>query len=423
MTGWVTQVRRRGNRPSTVNPDGPADHFPDRLRGRRRLRRRLPRGDRADRARHAGDRHQPRDRAPRRPPGVGDPRRLAALRAASASTWRSSIPASAGRGVPVAVRDRRGRAISSSAPTTACCRRRSTSSAARPRRSTSATSPFRLEHPSATFHGRDLFAPVAANLALGKDLAAAGVRSSRRASSASRSPARASSSSAPSPTPSAIDGFGNISLDLSRDDLDGHPLAGAHRVSVGSRKRRRTATRATAFEEVADGGFLFYEDSSGRMAIAVNRGDASEVLDLRVGDVVELRTRPVGRVRSRRRASALPAPPPRGHRLDQPAGEGARRGRRAVGDGRDRRRADRRPRARRPGLDGAARRGAALLGDPPAARPRPPAAAARRPARRLRGMRVAGAGPLRGQVAERRLDRAAQAGRRPDRGPAARAGR
>jgi len=57
-------------------------------------------------------------------------------------------------------------------------------------------------------------------------------------------------------------------------------------------KRRRTATRATSFEEVADGRFLFYEDSSGRMAIAVNRGDASEVLDLRVGDVVELEPAP-----------------------------------------------------------------------------------------------------------------------------------
>ncbi|MCB0876629.1 MAG: SAM-dependent chlorinase/fluorinase [Solirubrobacterales bacterium] len=89
-----------------------------------------------------------------------------------------------------------------------------------------------------------------------------------------------------------IDGFGNISLDLCQDDLDGHPLAGATRVSVGSRKRRRTATRANAFEDVADGGFLFYEDSSGRMAIAVNRGDASEVLDLRVGDVVELEPAP-----------------------------------------------------------------------------------------------------------------------------------
>ncbi|MEZ5155915.1 MAG: SAM-dependent chlorinase/fluorinase [Solirubrobacterales bacterium] len=153
-------------------------------------------------------------------------------------------------------------------------------------------SPFRLEHPSATFHGRDLFAPVAARLALGEELAAAG--EPIEPSSLERQPVsrprleqlRAFAHA------ERIDGFGNISLDLCQDDLDGHPLAGATRVSVGSRKRRRTATRANAFEDVADGGFLFYEDSSGRMAIAVNRGDASEVLDLRVGDVVELEPAP-----------------------------------------------------------------------------------------------------------------------------------
>jgi S-adenosylmethionine hydrolase len=153
-------------------------------------------------------------------------------------------------------------------------------------------SEYRLDHPSATFHGRDLFAPVAAHLALGKELSSAG--EPIEPASLERQPVswpRLEQLRAFAHV-ERIDGFGNISLDLSRDDLDGHPLAGATRVSVGSRKRRRTATRATAFEDVADGGFLFYEDSSGRMAIAVNRGDASEVLDLRVGDVVELEPAP-----------------------------------------------------------------------------------------------------------------------------------
>lgn len=153
-------------------------------------------------------------------------------------------------------------------------------------------SPFRLEHPSATFHGRDLFAPVAAHLALGRELEEAG--ESIDPTGLERQPAsrprlehyRAFAHA------ERIDGFGNISLDLCPADLDGHPLAGSPRVSVGSRRRRRTATRALAFEEVPDGRFLFYEDSSGRMAIAVNRGDASEVLDLRVGDVVELEPAP-----------------------------------------------------------------------------------------------------------------------------------
>lgn len=153
-------------------------------------------------------------------------------------------------------------------------------------------SPFRLERASATFHGRDLFAPVAANLALGAALSEAG----RPVDPASleRTPVshpelfqhRAAAHAI------RIDGFGNISLDLNPEQLRDHPLAGALRVSVGSRSRRRTAARATTFADVPDGAFLLYEDSSGCMALAVNRGDASEVLDVRVGDVVELEPAP-----------------------------------------------------------------------------------------------------------------------------------
>ena len=78
-------------------------------------------------------------------------------------------------------------------------------------------SPVRLEPTSATFHGRDVFAPVAAHLALG---------TRARASSASRSSPTTSSRSTP---PAAqidagrraiaevarIDGYGNVALALS----------------------------------------------------------------------------------------------------------------------------------------------------------------------------------------------------------------
>ena len=151
---------------------------------------------------------------------------------------------------------------------------------------------FRLERASATFHGRDLFAPVAANLALGAKLSEAG--EAVDPGSLERTPLSRPELEQHRAFAHAIriDGFGNISLDLAAEQLSGHPLAGAGRVSVGSRSRRRTAVRATTFDQVPDGSFLFYEDSSGSMAVAVNRGDASEVLDVRVGDVVELEPAP-----------------------------------------------------------------------------------------------------------------------------------
>jgi S-adenosylmethionine hydrolase len=153
-------------------------------------------------------------------------------------------------------------------------------------------SPFRLEDASATFHGRDVFAPVAARLAQGAELAEAG--SEIDPGSLVRHPVSRPRLEQISVFAHAerIDGFGNVALDLAPDDLRGHPLAGAGRVSVGSRSRRRTAVRAEAFDDVPDGSFLFYEDSSGKMALAVNRGDASEVLEIRVGDVIELEPAP-----------------------------------------------------------------------------------------------------------------------------------
>ena len=153
-------------------------------------------------------------------------------------------------------------------------------------------SPFRLEHPSATFHGRDLFAPVAAHLAAGAELADAGVPVDpatlvRNPASRPRLTQQGAFAHA-----DRIDGFGNVALDLTVEDMRGNPLAGSTRVSVGCRSQRRVALRAESFGDVEDGAFLFYEDSSGRMALAINRGSAAEAFEIRPGDEVELEPAP-----------------------------------------------------------------------------------------------------------------------------------
>jgi S-adenosyl-L-methionine hydrolase (adenosine-forming) len=151
---------------------------------------------------------------------------------------------------------------------------------------------YRLQPASATFHGRDLFAPLAAHLATGLELAEAGVEIDPAA--LERQPvtrARLEQHRAVAHL-DRIDGFGNVALDLSSDDLLGHPLAGATKVSVGSRSHRRSAIRARSFDDVPEGTFLFYEDSSARMAIAINRGSAAETLEVRTGDEVELEPAP-----------------------------------------------------------------------------------------------------------------------------------
>ena len=149
-------------------------------------------------------------------------------------------------------------------------------------------SPWRLEPVSATFHGRDIFAPVAARLAGGAPLASAGTP---------LEPAELVTieRTEPRQEPGAlvahvvgIDGFGNANLDAGHDDLmqSGLKLGDAVAARAGSRRLRGVVART--FSDVAAGALLLYEDAGGSLALAVNGGDAAALLGLRAGDEVRL---------------------------------------------------------------------------------------------------------------------------------------
>jgi S-adenosylmethionine hydrolase len=149
-------------------------------------------------------------------------------------------------------------------------------------------SSWRLEPVSATFHGRDVFAPVAARLACGDPLASAGtplapaelVRAER---------------TQPRHEPGALiahvvatDTYGNAVLDAAHGDLvrRGLRLGDAVSARVGSRRIRGVVART--FSDVAPGALLLYEDAAGALALAVNGGDAAALLGVRSGDEVRL---------------------------------------------------------------------------------------------------------------------------------------
>ena len=148
------------------------DHLSLRLRVRGRVRRRVPGGDRAGRARGAADRPHARCAAARRAPGRAHARRRPPLRAGRGASrgcrpWRGDRAARGrdpgrDRG-PSARRARQRTAVAGGS-----------SARGNVGGSGSRRSPFRLEPVSATFHGRDLFAPAAAALALGAALAEVG---------------------------------------------------------------------------------------------------------------------------------------------------------------------------------------------------------------------------------------------------------
>ncbi len=149
-------------------------------------------------------------------------------------------------------------------------------------------SPLRLEPVSASFHGRDLFAPVAAHVAAGADVGAVG------------EPIEASTlEPSPLPTPEftgadvvaqvvASDRFGNASLNLSHEDLPRTGLRLGSPVRLVSGDEDRELPFALTFSDVAAGEPILYEDSYRWLAVAVNRGSARESLGLHPGAVVRL---------------------------------------------------------------------------------------------------------------------------------------
>jgi S-adenosylmethionine hydrolase len=153
-----------------------------------------------------------------------------------------------------------------------------------------ARSPFRLEPVSATFHGRDVFAPVAARLAGGALLAEAGDP---------LDPAELVRLELPMALMQDgwlvchglhVDRYGNVALNAAHRDLEraGLRLGRSVEVRDGSGAVHKCPFVRT-FAEVDRGGLLVYEDAYRRLALAVSHGDASARLGVGVDGELWLR--------------------------------------------------------------------------------------------------------------------------------------
>jgi S-adenosylmethionine hydrolase len=146
-------------------------------------------------------------------------------------------------------------------------------------------SPWRLEPVSATFHGRDVFAPVAARLAAGEALADAGDPIDPDGLVALSVPAaEITADGAVLAHVLGRDTFGNVLLDVVHEDLARTALRLGRAVRIGD----RSATFVRTFADVPEGDLLVYEDASRRLAIAVSGGDAAAALGLGPGDEIRL---------------------------------------------------------------------------------------------------------------------------------------
>lgn len=143
-----------------------------------------------------------------------------------------------------------------------------------------------LSNVSATFHGRDIMAPVAAHLASGKPLRLVGPVTDRLEVLQLAAPRRLGEHGWAGEI-LCVDRFGNLISNISRSDLAGVlRFAPNAEVYLGGRS---VGTVRTSYHEVPTGEPLALIGSSDYLEIAVNCGHAARTLDAKRGTPVELR--------------------------------------------------------------------------------------------------------------------------------------
>jgi S-adenosylmethionine hydrolase len=149
-------------------------------------------------------------------------------------------------------------------------------------------SQHRLEPTSATFHGRDVFVPVAAHLAAGEHLLDAGEPLDIDELTVLELPEPQIEGDTAVAHALIVDGYGNVGLDLRHEHLMALDMTLGARLQVRTDGTHLTATLVQTFADVAAGELLVYEDAWGTVALAVNRGDAAAALGLARDDQVRL---------------------------------------------------------------------------------------------------------------------------------------
>jgi S-adenosylmethionine hydrolase len=137
---------------------------------------------------------------------------------------------------------------------------------------------FQLPDASATFHGRDVFAPAAAALATGAPPAAAGPEVELL-----HAPAH----------PRLVAGADRIEAPVVHVDRFGNLITGVRASELPATPRFRVEGRtipalSTTFESVARGQLVAYVGSGGTLEVAIRDGSAAEELDCGRGTRVEI---------------------------------------------------------------------------------------------------------------------------------------
>ena len=147
---------------------------------------------------------------------------------------------------------------------------------------------YALPSVSRTFHGRDLFAPAAAHLALGVALEELGPPVDPEALVRLDLPTPEISPEEIRATVLYVDAFGNMQLNLERAHLEQVHVVPGTRVELEIGGERYYATAARTFGDARRGDIILYEDAYRNVSVAINGGNASEMFSADPGHAVTI---------------------------------------------------------------------------------------------------------------------------------------
>jgi hypothetical protein len=147
---------------------------------------------------------------------------------------------------------------------------------------------YALQTISRTFHGRDLFSPAAAHLAQGVALAELGPPVDPEGLVRLDLPELLVADGSIVATLLYVDSFGNIALNLTRDDVEGLGIVAGARVELELAGERYYAVMARTFADARPGDVILYEDSYKNMSLAISRGSAARMLHASPGHEIRI---------------------------------------------------------------------------------------------------------------------------------------
>ena len=145
-----------------------------------------------------------------------------------------------------------------------------------------------LQPVSRTFHGRDVFSPVAAHLAVGVPMEEFGSPVEPSDLRRLDVPRPEIGGSRIRVTVLYVDRYGNVQVNATTDDLERAGIAPGARVEIDVGFESYFAVAATTFADVRPGDILLYEDAYRNVAVAINGGNAADMLAARPGEELRI---------------------------------------------------------------------------------------------------------------------------------------